>query len=793
MNSLLRTSVALLFVFQISSFAETLPSPKSGGADGKAINLLVISSNANRVPLIDPTYEKELKAAGYNLHVQSHEDLLTMDFLKQFGVVVVANLPYAGEEFTVFGYKNRFVEPNLKLLHEYVGLGGGMLVMPAISEFGEAYGKTYDTFLKPWGARLLIQQLKDGSSRKNEKGPGAYGAGRIQAGHVISDTLEGKKVLYPMNVMRWDHSYSCTPLLTDGTWKTLATADDGQTHMALDNSNVGEPLTENGVIYAVRAAGKGMVALSAVHSYYTLTMVSSPEPQIGENHTGVINFQVMRGEKDGRPSSFGELIGRTFRAFSANSAKHGIGAWKNIPQPENPPFPESPAVVDWKTQGTPPTWAHRVIPSTGWPRRYDELPDPNVQGEMKYWKMLVGPRTAYSSGSGTVAEYKAAAKEAGYSAITFCETFEDLTPEKWASLLEDCKESTDEDFVCLSGLDIESYEGQRYLVLGAERFPSPEWLTPDGKRLQAVRMLSLGWFGHVSVVHRPNSGALNSKTYKHYTGIAVATYDTRGKLVEDGRFAYQWSAASDSSPIPIAVHEVMQPADVKDAVRGFQQIMPAPTLPKAIRYFRFAFSHVFDAPVRYFISEGPILWKTNRGRNSNSEFVDDQAEQALTEMGFRGDTPYQFTLTQGKLAKTAYFAHLEAQNGGVAGKSVNTTGKPMLMYVPMLITGLDTDSEMVLWRSDTKDLDAFAAFEGRGYVSFDADKTVDFYAGNAAICDPKLVVSMVVWDAEAAWFRVHNPTDEPITSDFATAPAVKGLKALKTTVTVAAGTSIEAL
>ncbi|MHC4253891.1 MAG: hypothetical protein ACYS9X_32660, partial [Planctomycetota bacterium] len=138
--------------------ADELPSPRTGGVDGKPINLLVISSRANKVPLIDPAYEKELKSAGYNLHVLSHEDMLTPDYLHQFGAVIVANLPYAGEEFTVYGYKNRFVEPNLKLLQEYVASGGGVLVMPAISEFGEAYGWTYNAFLEPWGARLLIQQ-----------------------------------------------------------------------------------------------------------------------------------------------------------------------------------------------------------------------------------------------------------------------------------------------------------------------------------------------------------------------------------------------------------------------------------------------------------------------------------------------------------------------------------------------------------------------------------------------------------------------------------------------------------
>ena len=80
---------------------------------------------------------------------------------------------------------------------------------------------------------------------------------------------------------------------------------------------------------------------------------------------------------------------------------------------------------------------------------------------------------------------------------------------------------------------------------------------------------------------------------------------------------------------------------------------------------------------------------------------------------------------------------------------------------------------------------------GEAYVTFDADQTVDFYAGNAAVCDPRPTVSLVMWGKDFAWFRVHSPTDEPITSPFATAAAVKGLKPLKTTITVPAGVSVE--
>ena len=1102
--------------------AADLPSPEKGGVEGAPINLLVISQEHKKRPAIDPAYAEELKEAGYNLHVVNREDRLSLDYLKQFGAVVLTNLPYSGEEYTVFGFKLRHVEETMQLLHQYVREGGGLVVMPAMHEFGEAYGAVYDRFLKPWDLSFLIHQLKEGGELKNVR-EGGYGTGTITGKHTIASTLSGKKVLYPTNVMRWDHSYSCTPLLPGKGWEVLATADNPTTHIAITNSEVGKELTKQNNLYAVREDGKGRVAVSAIHSFYTLTNVSSKVTSIGEQGTGVIDFKVMRGEQDGRSSVFGQLLDRTFRVFSANSARHGIGKWRDLPLPEASPLATSDPLIDWSTRQPPTTWAHRVIPGQGWPKPYDELPDPNIQGEMKYWKILVGPRTAYSSGKGTVREYRDAAIKAGYSAIAFAETFEDLTLQEWKTFVKDCQDNSDADFICLPGIDILGTEGQRYLVLGIERFPEKHWLSEDGKKLAAIRMLSLGWFGHISVVARPSQSPLHYKTFKHYFGISVATYDTKGEQVDDGFQAYQWSVASDSQPIPMAVHEVTSPSDVKNATKGYQQIMPAPTLSKAVHYFRHAFTHCFDAPLRYFISEGPLVdgwsmfnkdkgkaefnrtkfrmavgarsedgktpiseiqlydgfdvvrhwrndapsfqttvdgthnkqhafmllakdrkgrralttalrtvcsnyrarcgdkqnwlgsqivytgwwlnglpgynlqlanespegngrhapaildlpffsdhvqvndadlgwhftqgerqdiagdakgmlplapnefvdgkvrytyfstlkqddfavlmvetditlkketevnsglnpwigtdhtlrwnnklilpnletdelgavagrfkktdkgkeipdrigneanmalnlpvgtyaggvipltpglriekrqlgfaakggvlpagtkwsarflmlrdrkyrWTTNRKRHFNREIVDQHAEQALTEMGFRGKLPYELRLTQGKLEKTAYIAHLKAEDGGIAGKNINKSGKPMLMNVPMQIQGLDEDSEMVLWRSDSPYLEPFAAWQSQGYLSFNADKEVDFYAGNIARCDSRLAVSMVSWTKDQAHFRAHNPTEKSITTDFVTPAAIKGYHPVKTKLTVPAGTSIE--
>ena len=653
-------------------------------------------------------------------------------------------------------------------------------------------------------------------------------------------------------------------------------------------------------------------------------------------------------------------------------------------------------------------------------------------------------------------------------------------------------------------MEIDDFQGARYLLLGVWRYPDPSWLTDDGKRLKAVRMLSLGWYGHIASVHRPGRTALNPKMYKFYQGITVYTYNTRGQLIDDGLHAYQWAVASDSNPIPIAAHEVVKPDDVAAAATsGFQQVLPAPNLTQAVDYFRFGFPHYFSDPLRYFISEGPILdgwsmankdlgnpaegrdhyrlgigisgadpirevtlydgldvagrwmpeaktfhtlvdgyhevqheylvigkdsqghrvispgirtttrsWRLRCGDRQNwlgssyvytgwylpafggysvplkntraggtnwlgdgggnpcpildfpfygnhaaitdvdltdqyvdtdweliggdakptyavratdftdghlrttyflpkrddfavmqvdvsiklkrdvepdlhdaifptiayvtgkndllilpgkapmkiselkapvelpvgsyaggivplteelrlsssgigfpappadtltlyegtsytarylvlkgSSFnwrvlqqgyeVDAVAPEALQEMGFAGQTPYTLGLAQGKLNKLAYVANCTAEKGGIGGTCTNAAGKTLLYAIPLRIHGLLPRCAAALWRADAARLDYFGIFQNDGLVTLNGDKTVEFYAGNVASCDPALFVSVVMWNDKEAWFRVNNPTTHDITTIFATASGFRGYAQVNKTITIKAGQSVE--
>lgn len=619
----------VLPVVVASAWAADLADPAKGGLAGQPVAILALTDDGS----IDAQYQKELETAGYRVVAESFCKVLSAEYLKQFNAVILTRLPYAGQRYQVSGERLEPLDGNLSLLRAYLDAGGGVLLEPAMSEFGEAYADTYNAFLAPYAARYIPEQLRDDAETK-----GAYAAGETVGRHAISKGL--KTVLYPINVMRWDHAYSTTPLVLGDGWTALAAgkATSG-THQAIDNANVGPRLSENRKLLAIRTVGKGRLAVSAIHSYYTLTHAYYAQASIGENATGVIAGIALNGEKDGRLSDLGKLLDRTYRFLAAGSVATGFGG-AVVALPPQPPAPTVNRVIDWKTVTLPPTWQHRVMRAwTGDDFSYDEMPDPRVQGELQYFKALIGPRTAYSSGKGTVKEYREAAIKAGYSAVVFAETFADLTKAKWDALLRDCDANTDATFACLPGMDIEDFQGGRYLVLCARRFPDPSWLTPDGKKLQALRMISLGWYGQLASVHRSGRTALNPKMYKHYQGITVYTYDGKGNLIDDALHAYQWGVASDSNPIPVTAHELESPDQVATAAKtGFQQILPGVALPQAIDYFRFAFVHFFDCPVRYFISEGPLLdgWSI---RNKDIGKPEENRDHFRIGIGVTGQDP----------------------------------------------------------------------------------------------------------------------------------------------------------
>ncbi|HUT37635.1 MAG TPA: hypothetical protein VNE39_29410 [Planctomycetota bacterium] len=613
-------------------WAADLPDPKSGGKAGAPISVLFAMGpgGAGQLPL-DPAVAKKLDERGYLHRTVSDKEPLTLDYLRQFNVVVLAGLSdfNGGSYYAPGGVVLLNVAKNVKLLQQYVGEGGGLVVVPLMSEAGSQVAATLNAALAPWEMEIGWETVRDDANAipGHKAGHAAYVYSWTRS-IARSPLTEGVRALaYPGVCMRWDDAYSTTPLLPkDRAWKPLAWGEKtskcvrlGDGYKWVDGDSGRAP-----VLAAAREAGKGRVAVVGLGAYYLLAYAfDEKRTEVGENSTGPLRGIAFERGDGKSPSDWGILFDNLLRWTAEASAKAGLGgkpeAWETKLKPRSLPADPIPdfAVVDWKKAELPPTWAHHSPNIHYWRGSpfYDEIPDPMVTGPQQMNKLLIGPRTRYSDGRGSIAQWARAAKAAGYRAVVFAERFEKLRAEDWPKIIADCERNSSKDFACLQGMDIADDYGNRYLILGNTNFPPKGILTPDGKGLQQTSRLSLGFSGHIAVVHRlGNNKGLPTELCRHFQGVSVYTYADDGKggygLADDAFAAYQWQLFNASNPIPIVVHELTDPRQVaKAAATGFQQVVPSQDALDAIRYFRYGLAHFFENPQRYFITEGPIIDK----------------------------------------------------------------------------------------------------------------------------------------------------------------------------------------
>ncbi|HEY3396973.1 MAG TPA: hypothetical protein VGM19_04865 [Armatimonadota bacterium] len=148
------------------------------------------------------------------------------------------------------------------------------------------------------------------------------------------------------------------------------------------------------------------------------------------------------------------------------------------------------------------------------------------------------------------------------------------------------------------------------------------------------------------------------------------------------------------------------------------------------------------------------------------------------------------SLTRGELERWTYMAGGKALDGGLAGavKATPAAADPLLG-----ISGLNPRWTAGVWRSDNalNCADQFGFADGFGLTTLDVTKAAKFYAGSFVTADNEaLWLDIKEWTAEKITVEVNNPTDQAITATVQTPAEITGLKALKTQVTVGAGSSV---
>jgi hypothetical protein len=268
---------------------------------------------------------------------------------------------------------------------------------------------------------------------------------------------------------------------------------------------------------------------------------------------------------------------------------------------------EYPASVDWDSRsfdsGKP------VVYADG---QKTEPPPiaPGIRG-------IVGLHSAYTDGSGSVAEYAAAARAAGLAVIVFTDPLEKLTADTLAKLKADCAKASETDgFYACPGVEFTDVLGNRWAFWGEKVvYPDPSLTT--NKRTYTMwdgqRILTYG--GYAFLCSFPPSALLDYKQLRAAGGhpenmwwfydYTPLVFD-RDQLVADNYADYlaglrdlRWSALASFT-------RIKTPADVglaaKTMFTGFRDLATAKT---ALNTRCGAYGQATAA--QQYASQGPVI------------------------------------------------------------------------------------------------------------------------------------------------------------------------------------------
>ncbi len=524
-----------------------------------------------------------LKRNRIEIVVKPFTEPFSQQMLSQFHFVLMTQ--FGGLQAPWFALndhlKGYFVmKQNIAEIHRYVEAGGGLLFIPNLGEAGGAAAtQAFAPLLEPWGIEVLAANARDDAR--------AWTTYAWTTNVAKSPVTKGvKRLYYPTQMGRWDDLYPTPPIqLHHKRWQPVVRGMPGSVTALCLRYTKWFPLAgaqDPPILAAVATIGKGRVALLAINPIYLLSdpYRDKSKTWFGEFNTGVINGTVIEKGDGEHPSDGRQLLLNMFKWVGQAGVKAGLGGF--TPESyEKLLKPDKPKVPAWLL---------------GW----------NASSGARLYKVLIGARSKYSDGAGAIADYAAAARQAGYSILVMTETFEHFDRANWAQFREDCRAASTDELVVIAGLDLADEYGARYLLFGQSAFPQKFMLMPDGKAIKQTPYMMLGLTPSTSVLARPGSSPLPQEIYKFFSAIAVYTYRD-GKLVDNGIPAYQWHIHNRGDPFPLAVHEVYSPEGVAAAGKGHQLFIPADTPRNAAWYLRHGHQHYWEVPSRFLVTSGPII------------------------------------------------------------------------------------------------------------------------------------------------------------------------------------------
>lgn len=655
---LIQLFIGLLLVVMTTRAQAALPDAGTGGKDGGPIDLLIYRGhcemNFGHQPLLDEQYMAKLKASGYRITVlgpmgTEEKDKapvvgewrpLSFEYLKQFNTVIyLSPSPYLGGGY--FDHTNWrsgehmiTIRQNLDILEQYVQQGGGLLIVPSLEELCMRTTESLQDLFSRYGAWTECAVVRDETrsfipDMVLDVFPVLYSWTKAITKHPV--TANVNRIWYPAYATRWDDNYTTIPVFArDTAWKSLVNPEaEGGCYWlrgTIYDPNAkwypAQNMPGNPSLFMVRDFGKGRVGICGIGAYHLFYLTYSKTGKFAEANFAAVDGIAMEYGNTQRdayiprnnkrnpnpqpvqtftaeqrvPSDMHVLLDNTYRWLAEPSIKASFGGYDPATGLQAAQAKDiNPDLVIAAS------WGH-----------HDPMMNPE---KVRPMRILVGAKSAMSSGKGTPAQWADAAKRAGYDVVCFTETLEDVSIADWPKFVEACKQASDEKVNLLPGLDILSDLGDRFLVVGHTLPIRTHILTDDHKKMYWTGHMLLGMGDTLPIVSRPayhakarsNQGALPPELYVACPGVAVKTYKD-GKEIDDGLFAWEWQAHNASQPIPVTVHQVDEPDDLSTAVStGMQNYINADRPHLAAWYFRQGHSSFGGFPMRYYVSSGPLV------------------------------------------------------------------------------------------------------------------------------------------------------------------------------------------
>ena len=538
---------------------------------GEQPAVLIVSPQGAANGWVDLAYLNELHQAGFEVDYTESMAEVTWERLKQYHVLVLYSCPPdAGVDAWPFlGKQPIYKQDFMALVDRFLASGGGVFLIAVETQIRTTLVRD---LIQPWGADLPLETIIDPANSafmtRMPRVPLAY-TNQI-ASSPVSAGVRG--IWYP--IQPHYNAADTLPLALDDSWQVVVRAMPSARTVPVDLSKSAYPgpphplVRADGVsappLLGIRPYGSGRIALMSQWAAYAL----------GAGTKWLYNREVLSRGLNGKPSDVDRLLANSLRWLAAPSLQsHALGGYVTAPGRLTPPNQRAQIRQQFRESA-----------STG--------VDPSLAAaprDTTLFKGLIGVQTALSSGRGTVADYAAAAKQAGLDFLVFLEDFSALDADKLAHLKSDCQQYSSDAVTLFPGYRIDNNIGNHMFVFGPGTVMPPDRLRtgPGHKTFMVQGETSPGVFGSTPPAAEDFLWSLTPNTQIGYydfahSGMGMRLSDARlyamaavrtyrdGVLIDDAVADYLTTVQSTIAPAPVAVDLISSPSAIASEVSAGQ-------------------------------------------------------------------------------------------------------------------------------------------------------------------------------------------------------------------------------